>query len=151
MPLPPSARPGCCLSHLAGAAFRASPALLLFRPRLSLPLFAGAICRAALALFFVHSRRQPWHLCQRECRRNREGSANQAWGRAPAQCEIERRGRERNSAGDARKRVQADVQTKHGLSKVCSRENWSSPHSEKFEYQYSNNKKCCRFNTSRIK
>ena len=143
MPVPPSVLPWHCLSHFASALFPASPALFLLCLPFSLPLFAGAICRAAPAPSLA--------LRQGECRRNEEGSTNQARGKVPAQCEIERRGRERNSASDARKRVQADVQTKHGLSKVCSRENWSTPHLEKFEYQYSNNTKCCRFNTSRIK
>ena len=37
MPLPPSALPWRCLSHFAGALFRASPALFLPCPRPSLP------------------------------------------------------------------------------------------------------------------
>ena len=148
------------------APLRTSPALSLTLRRRFLPGMAGAIPprppahSSALRRHYL-SRCAGAILCakpapslalrQRECRRNEEGSANQARGRAPAQCEIERRGRERNSTGDARKRVQADLQTKHGLSKVCSLENWSTPHSEKFEYKHSNNTKCCRFNTSRIK
>ena len=51
----------CPPPPFSSAVTHTSPALLPTRPRLSLPLFAGAICRAAPALFFVHSRRHPWH------------------------------------------------------------------------------------------
>ena len=144
MPVSPSVLPRRCLSHFASALFPASPVLFLLRLRLSLPLYAGAICHAAPALFFVHSRRHPWHCANESVAVTRRGALIKHGG--------ERRSSARLSAGEGRGIAPALCGKESRLMyRQCSRENCSTPHSEKFEYQHSNNTRCCRFNTSRIK